>query len=509
MLEGFAGSAFATMRSALLTIVAAVLIGGQAGLKSEDPPPLKLQAGDIIRIYSTVKIGEDAGSAITVTPPTNDGSGVAQTAPKPVGQPFDPYTGEFLVQTDGAIYGIGFGRLVVAGRTISETQKLVRVGMRRLVKETEVFVTLSQQRDQHVFLVGGGSGSGTVRLYAGLTLRQALSHSPLEQNPDLIEAQVFRSGQEILKVNVREALKGGDDLPLQADDVVTLTPTSHLRVWVTGAVRQPGRVLLPDDSSPQEAVAAAGGIMPPLNPVEAQSSQTRDYKIIVHRGTEEIVLTADSARGPYRRTLQEGDSVEVVAPKLERIQVFGEVNRPGEVMTHERSSASAVIGSAGGITRDGSLTDVLLYRNGQAQTLNLSPQGGEGANPDFELTDGDVLVVRDTSRVFYVFGSVTKQGRVVIPEGKSYHLNDAIALSGGLAQGGTLRRMFVGHPDASGKMVVKQYNLDAYLKDGDLKSNPLIYPGDAILVGNRAPTTLEAASQILSSAVLAITLSRL
>src|ERR1022692_4639162 len=152
------------MRFALLTVFVSILIGAQAGPKTEEVPPLKLQAGDVIRIYTTTRLAE--GSGISVQPATTSQLDTADGFSRPSSSAGnDPYTGEFLVQTDGAVYGIGFGRLVVAGHTLSETQRLVRTGMHRLIRESEVFVTLGLQREQHVFIVGGGAGSGTMRLF--------------------------------------------------------------------------------------------------------------------------------------------------------------------------------------------------------------------------------------------------------------------------------------------------------------------------------------------------------
>jgi hypothetical protein len=42
--------------------------------------------------------------------------------------------------------------------------------------------------------------------------------------------------------------------------------------------------------------------------------------------------------------------------------------------------------------------------------------------------------------------------------------------------------------------------LDRYLKSGDLTQNPVIEPGDVILVGEAQKNTLESISQVLSLA---------
>ena len=60
----------------------------------------------------------------------------------------------------------------------------------------------------------------------------------------------------------------------------------------------------------------------------------------------------------------------------------------------------------------------------------------------------------------------------------------------------------------AGKMSVKQYNLDEWLKSGKAEANPELHPGDAVLFGQPKGITLESVSRVLSSALLLENLMR-
>jgi protein involved in polysaccharide export with SLBB domain len=83
-----------------------------------------------------------------------------------------------------------------------------------------------------------------------------------------------------------------------------------------------------------------------------------------------------------------------------------------------------------------------------------------------------------------------------------------LAEAGGLTDRGVLRRISVGRRGPGGKMIIKQYNLDEYIKNGKVEANPRIEPGDVLLFDEKRELTVATISQILSSALLIDTLIR-
>lgn len=408
-----------------------------------------------------------------------------------------PYGGEFKIMPDGAIYGRGFGRLALEGKTWEEAQAAVRKALAKFVKPEEVNLTLKDLRREVVYLVGMSGGRGPVELTPKLSLRQLLASAPLGEDADLIDVQVFRGNSKLCTYNAAKLLAGDEATPdqnLQADDVVTLAPASFVRIWVTGLVLKAGQLKLPAGTDVYKAIAEAGGYR--WSDLEPDTSVQQGGKIIVNRGPNQYTfpIRAEEKAQPF--ALEAGDTVTVVAPELRRITIAGQVNRPGEVVMRGEHTLTGAIAMAGGCDAEGTLTNVLVLRKGELYQQDASKPA------TFELESGDLVYVQRNVRAFMVLGEVAKAGRVVMKDSKNYRLSDALAESGGLSGRGTLRRVFVAHPGPDGKMKVAQYNLDEYLKDGKLEANPEIFPGDCILFGQPKGITMASISQFMSGALL-------
>lgn len=406
-----------------------------------------------------------------------------------------PYGGDFKIMPDGAIYGRGFGRLVLEGKTWEEAQAAARKALAKFVKPDEVNLTLKDLRRDVVYLVGMNGGRGPVDLTPKLSLRQLLASAPLDDNADLVEVQLFRGGSKLCAYNVAKLISGGEpDQNLLADDVVTLTPASFVRVWITGLVAKPGQLKVPAGTDVYRVIAEAGGFRwPDLEPDTAVQERG---KIVVSRGPERIELPIRSQANTAPFVLEAGDTITVVAPELRRITVAGHVNRPGEIVMRGDNTLTGALAMAGGPDGEGTLDNVLVLRNGEVFQHKAS-----NPNP-FAMESGDLVFVQRNLRMFMVFGEVSKPGKVIMRDTRAYRLTDALAEAGGLAGRGTLRRVFVARADATGKMKVSQYNLDEFLKDGRAESNPEILPSDCILFGQPKGVTLANMGQFISSALM-------
>lgn len=408
-----------------------------------------------------------------------------------------PYGGEFKIMPDGAIYGRGFGRVVIEGKTWEEAQSAVRKALAKYVKPEEVDLTLKDLHRDVVYLVGMSGGRGPVGLTPNLSLRQLLASAPLDDNADQVDVQMFRAGSKVCGYNVAKLLAGDSATPdqtLKPDDVITLAPTSFVRVWVTGLVSKSGQLKLPAGTDVYRAIAEAGGFRWP--DLEPDTAVQQGGKIVVSRGPDQFSLPIRAADKQEPFVLEGGDTVTVVAPELRRITVAGQVIKPGEVVMRGEHTLTGAIAMAGGCDPEGTLTGVLILRKGELYSQDAT-------KPDsFLVESGDLVFVQRNLRTFLVLGQVGKPGKVVMKDDKTYRLSDALAEAGGLSERGTFRRVYVARPGSNGKLQVQQYNLDEFLKDGNQESNPEIHPGDCILFGQPKGITLSNVSQFLSGALL-------
>lgn len=444
--------------SLLLPIALAISLSAQGPATS----PLRLKAGDVLSV----------------------------TAPS--------YGGDFPVMNDGAIYGKGFGRISVAGLTILDSEKAVRMALKRFVREQMVFVTLKTQRPDFVFLVGQtGGGQGPTPWQPDITLRQLLSNANMTGDLDQIEVSVLRGGQSIYKGSMEETLKAANsnDPRLNPNDVVSVIPSEKIRVWVSGSVKAPGEVKIRAGSDLSRVLASVGGMQ-----VSADENLD-DIQVLIRRGPKTSQYPAKDVALLKSIAIEPGDDISVVLPVSTRITVAGEVQRPGEILLKGDNKIQKALAMAGGANPNGTLSMVRVLRQGEMFTLDASKP-----TTNFDLQANDLVVVERNQKSLYVLGEVASAGRYLMEDNRTYRVTDALAAAGGLGAKGTYRRVYLARAGADGKTVLKQFNLDEFLKDGKLESNPLLQPGDCILFGQPNGLSFNAASQVLSSFVLLNTL---
>ena len=418
------------------------------------------------------------------------------------------YGGEFRIMPDGAIYGRGFGRLVLEGKTWEESESALKKALHKFVKDDEVHVLLKDIRREVVYLVGS-SGHGTSELQPDMRLRQMIASATLDENADQVQLQVFRDGKKVCDTLASDLLKGdsnSSDILLKADDVITMTPVAFVRIWVTGLVGHTGQMKLPAGTDVYKALAAAGGIR--SGDIETDRALQDEVHIYVRRGPETIEVPVRQDMSKPALNLESGDTLSVIPPETMRVTIGGEINKPGEFMLRGDRSLVGALTQAGGATPVGTLTNVLILRKGELYRIDASGPITNKPFPNFNLESGDLVYVQRNERTFMVMGEVAKPGKIRMRDGRTYHLADAIADSEGLSGRGTLRRISLARPDASGKMQITKYNLDEYFKDGNQAANPEIFEGDCLLVGEPKGITFGNTMQALSGAILFENISR-
>ncbi len=171
-------------------------------------------------------------------------------------------------------------------------------------------------------------------------------------------------------------------------------------------------------------------------------------------------------------------SVQVRQVRSQMISVLGEVLRPGRFPILGKLTVLDALATAGGLTPKADRTVFLLRRNGADGTpMNGDSQRKEIAirldqlidsgkeDLDVELKNDDVVFVAP-QKVFYIHGEVRRPG--AYPMEAELDVMRVLAISGGVTERGSLRRIRIHRKDANQKIQVLTPDLNAPIVNGDV-----------------------------------------
>jgi polysaccharide biosynthesis/export protein len=422
----------------------------------------------------------------------------------------EKYSGEFTVMEDGTLSGPGFGRIVASGRTIEQVESTIVDAFKRIFKDPRVTVFIKTQANSLVYVIGSLRDVGTLTHVPGRTLLELVLSVGLPADPDLLEATLYRRGGETFPIDLEALLRGdesqwnGEILPY---DSLIILPKRYIRVTISpngfGAPGgKSGEMRLPAGVDLYAALAEAGGVG------NLNGHLLDEINIIVRRGSAVHTLPAKQNPTQPLFALQSGDSIFVQGPDMIRVTVSGEVIEPREVTVQKDTTITGVLALAKGITPQGLMSDVVVLRGNEAYRVNARGPVEGRAGDGFALQNNDVVFVRPNERALFALGTVTNPGRYLIPDAEEWRASELLARAGGLAEGGTLRRVVLIRPDENGRFVPREFHLDDFLKHGREEANPALQPGDILMFGQPRGITIGNASSIVSSALLLTPLLR-
>ncbi|MBX3096491.1 MAG: SLBB domain-containing protein [Fimbriimonadaceae bacterium] len=409
------------------------------------------------------------------------------------------YDGEYRVLTDGAVTGLGFGRLEVEGRTIAQVQQAITDRMRRIMLDPKVEVVLKEQRLEYVYVSGQAvDAGGPVVLTEGLTLRALLAGKVQPTETEKFDVVLFRDGKEVLREDLNAVLGESEGMGasrLSPNDVVTVVPLETYRIWVTGAVNSPGEKQVRPGTDVYQAIAQSEGIT-------LEVLDNTDARIVLRRGPNETEFPVQQRGESPPVALEPGDTLTVRTPQLLQVTVGGYVVNPQVMKVRQSTRLGEAIVKAGGVATGGTLTDVVIIRGSEAFRVDASGlTSGEEISP-FPLMDGDAVYVRRNENTVAVLGAVNNAQSFSLEDNREYRLSDIIASAGGVSDRGSQRHIYVAKKSDDGRVIVKEYHLDAFLKDGDVSQNPVIQSGDVVVVGTPQGINISGISNLITSGAL-------
>lgn len=132
------------------------------------------------------------------------------------------------------------------------------------------------------------------------------------------------------------------------------------------------------------------------------------------------------------------------------------------------------------------------------EVFRVDATGPVTGRPDtvFALKSGDFVYIPRNERAVYALGEVNSPGQFVIPDGQAWTATDLLAKAHGIGGKGTLRRVTLLRAGPDGKVLATRFNLDEFLKDGRVESNPRLQVGDVLFFGEPKGINLNTLGQL-------------
>jgi protein involved in polysaccharide export with SLBB domain len=202
----------------------------------------------------------------------------------------------------------------------------------------------------------------------------------LENGPiDFHHVRILRDGKLLGSYDVIALRAAGDPGPaLLPNDTVALS-NKPLAVSVLGDVVRPGMAYLNPDEPLSAAITEVGGL---------DDTSTESMLLLTRGGTTSVVAVGAPE---FSEPAQPGDRIQV--PRAVRVDVLGNVVKPGDTLLRGSSTLVGAIYYAGGPAKFANLKAVTVIHDGvrKQYDLNALQHGHDGENP--VLADGDVVLV--------------------------------------------------------------------------------------------------------------------
>ena len=405
------------------------------------------------------------------------------------------------VDSEGRISLPEYGPILVSGKTLGEVQLTVQQLMRTQLRDISTDVSLSRLRTVRVYVVGEVADPGAYDVSSLSSPLNALvaAGGPTERG-SLRSIKHFRGKQLIELVDAYDLLLRGvgpDQKRLENGDSLLVPPLGP-QVTIDGMVRRPAIYELRGNTSLEEALDLAGGVLPAaaLKHVEVE-------RIVAHENRTMFSLdlsekkNADAAESQLRTfQIHDGDRIHIfpIAPYNEKaIYLQGHVLRPGRYSYKEGMTVKDLVASYSDLLPEpaGKYAEIIrLNAPDYRPTVESFDLAAALANPD----SAPKLQPLDTVRIFgkYDFESaphVSVDGEVRAPgryaTSGQMHFRDAIYQAGGVAPDAALDSAQIIRTGVNGETKVLSVEVREALA-GQPAENLLLAPNDRIVVHRNA-----------------------
>ncbi|HEY3331693.1 MAG TPA: SLBB domain-containing protein [Capsulimonadaceae bacterium] len=381
------------------------------------------------------------------------------------------------IDSRGIVYLTDIGPQVIRGLSAAQAENQLRTKLRRMYRDMDVSISLSELRTMTVTVSGAAFSPGSYTVPAGTTafnLLYAAGGPTLEGSLRAIE--VRRKGAIAGTVDLYSFILGGADaadMQLRPGDIVYI-PQRLARVSVHGEVRHPAIFEAKDSDTLADVIRFAGGVKPSgvTQRIQLNTFQPGQARIL-----KDINLSDQTAQ--KATALYDGEDIDVFSIRTQivnRVTIDGAVDQPGDYALTTGMRLSDLINRARGPIEDAYTVRADLYRWNQDNTLTLVPVDVDKAlahDPanDVALSRWDRLHLYTMQEVRWTGRrEVTIRGAVQRPgtyyRSDNMHAKDVLLQAGGTLPDAYLNRAVLLHQRPDGSFTYDYISVAEALKVG-------------------------------------------
>ena len=405
------------------------------------------------------------------------------------------------VDREGRISLPEYGPILVSGKTLGEVQLTVQQLMRTQLRDISTDVSLSRLRTVRVYVVGEVAEPGAYDISSlSSPLNALVAAGGLTEHGSLRLIKHYRGKQLVEVVDAYDLLLRGaglDEVKLENGDSLLVPPVGP-QITIEGMVRRPAIYELRGNTSLEEALELAGGVLPAaaLKHVEVERLVAHENRTMLSLDLSEKPDSDEGAAQLRSFHVQDGDRIHIfpIAPYNDQaIYLQGHVLRPGRYSFREGMTVRDLITS---------YSDLLPEPAGSyAEIIRLNPPDNRPSVESFDLSaalsnggNAPILKPLDTVRIFSKYDfepapDIRIDGEVRIPgqyitSGQA-HFRDAVFLAGGVTADAAMDSAQVYRSGKDGTLTILSVNLGDALA-GKPADNLVLQPHDRIVVHRNA-----------------------
>ena len=402
---------------------------------------------------------------------------------------------ERKVNKQGAINIKGVGYVYLVGLPIKAAKSKIKNYLKRIYSgigassksynKVNIAISLKEVRNVQLSIVGEVKVPGSYSLNAFSTVLNSLyAAGGPTKNGTFRNIELFRNGTKISDFDVYDFLINGSEtgnVSVKDQDVIIVKPYESI-ITIKGAVKRPGMYELKKTESITDLLKYCGGF----------TSEAYKQVVVIERinGKQKQIVEVPFEKFNSEK-LKDGDFIsinKITNQFLNRVSITGAVFQPGVYELKEELSVADLLEKAEGITQEAFLDRAIITRTFDKVTKETISFSLKNNNDDIFLKENDVIHVFSKEELkekefISITGAVNNGGR--FDYSKGMHIEDLIALGGGLQDGADVANIDVSRrlKDGSLETISQDFDLTSTLNLETSSSNTFILqPFDIVSV---------------------------